>query len=147
MLSKISLCLLLAVIAFSASVPCTQYQASKNGNATDCSISRVDANTISWGARINFNVNFSWSAKSVANVLADMGSPRLPISPSKSNCDTKAGTYTKGQSVIVNCTQSFSTIPVGYANVITAFDGDDYPLGFSMKVPLSMPNVLNLLRQ
>jgi hypothetical protein len=147
MLSKISLCLLLAAIAFSASVPCTQYQASKNGNASDCSISRVDANTISWGARISFNVNFSWSAKSVANVLADMGSPRLPISPSKSSCDTKAGAYSKGQSVIVNCTQSFSTIPVGYANVITAFDGDDYPLGFSMKVPLSLPGILSLLRE
>lgn len=139
MLGKLSLCLLLAVVAFSASVPCTQYQASKNGNASDCSITRVDALTISWGARINFNVNFSWSSKSYANVLADMGSPRLPISPSKSSCESKAGSYTKGQSVLINCTQSFPSIPVGYSNVITAFDGDDYPLGFSTKVPLSSP--------
>lgn len=142
MFNKIMISLALIAITLSASVPCTQYQASKNGNATDCSISRVDATTISWGARINFNVNFSWTAKSYSNVLADMSSPKLPISPSKSNCDTKAGTYTKGQSVLVNCTQSFSSIPVGYANVITAFDGDDFPLGFSTKVPLSIPNLL-----
>lgn len=142
MFRKVSLCLLFAVVALSASVPCTQYQASKNGNATDCSISRVDSQTISWGARINFNVNFNWTSKSYANVLADMGSPKLPISPSKSSCDSKAGSYSKGQSVLINCTQSFSSIPVGYSNVITAFDGDDYPLGFSTKVPLSMPNLL-----
>ena len=147
MLRKISLCLLFTAMAFSASIPCTQYQPSKNGNATDCSISRLDANTISWGARINFNVNFNWKTNSFGNVLADTGSPRLPIAPSKSNCDTKAGSYTKGQSVLLNCTQSFSSIPVGYSNVITAFDGDDYPLGFSTKVPLSLPNILNLLRQ
>lgn len=145
MIHKLSFCLLIAV-ALSVSIPCTQYQASKNGNATDCSITRVDSVTISWGARINFNVNFNWKSTSFSNVLADMGSPKLPIAPSKSNCDTKAGTYTKGQSVLVNCTQSFSSIPVGYSNVITAFDGDDYPLGFSTKVPLSMPHVIeNLL--
>lgn len=66
-----------------------------------------------------------------------MTSPRLPIGPSKSQCSTKAAKYTAGQSVLVNCTQSFSAVPVGYANVVTAFDGSDYPLGFSMKVPLS----------
>lgn len=138
---KLFLTFLLLSVAFSASIACTQYQASKNGNASDCSITRVDAKTISWGARINFNVNFSWSSKSFSSVLADMGSPRLPIAPLKSSCDTKSGSYTKGQSVIVNCTQSFDSIPVGYSNVITAFDGDDYPLGFSTKIPLSMPNL------
>lgn len=146
MLGKLSLCLLFAVVAFSASIPCTQYQASKNGNASDCSITRVDSLTISWGARINFNVNFNWSSKTYGNVLADMGSPKLPISPSKSSCESKAGQYTKGQSVLINCTQSFSSIPVGYSNVITAFDGDDYPLGFSTKIPLSS-NELNLQQQ
>jgi hypothetical protein len=142
MLNKIFICLVLVALALSASVPCTQYQSSKNGNATDCSISRVDSATISWGARINFNVNFNWTAKSYSNVLADMGSPKLPISPSKSSCESKAGTYTKGQSVMVNCTQSFSSIPIGYSNVASAFDGDDYPLGFSTKIPLSQPNNL-----
>jgi hypothetical protein len=141
MVGKLTFCLLLAV-ALSVSVPCTQYQASKNGNASDCSITRVDSVTISWGARINFNVNFSWTSKSYSNVLADMGSPKLPISPSKSSCESKAGSYTKGQSVLLNCTQSFSSIPVGYSNVVSAFDGDDYPLGFSTKVPLSFPNLL-----
>ena len=90
---KLFLTFLLLSVAFSASIACTQYQSSKNGNATDCSITRVDAKTLSWGARINFNVNFSWTSKSFSNVLADMGSPKLPISPSKSSCDTKAGSW------------------------------------------------------
>jgi hypothetical protein len=141
MLKRFSICLILAVAALSASVPCTQYQASKLGNASDCSISRLDSVTISWGARINFNANFNWKSNSFSSVLADMGSPKLPIAPTKSNCDTKAGTYAKGQSVLVNCTQSFSSIPVGYSNVISAFDGDDYPLGFSTKIPLSQPHL------
>lgn len=140
------LILALAVSAFTISVPCTQYQASKNGNATDCSINRIDENTISWGVTINFNVDYSWTVDSADNVLADMGSPRLPIAPDFSSCNTKEGKYTKGQSVLFNCTQSFSLIPVGYSNVVIAFDGDDYPLGFSTKIPLSAP-APNLQRQ
>lgn len=66
-----------------------------------------------------------------------MGSPRLPIAPASSKCQTKEGSYSKGQSVTVSCTQAFDSIPTGYANVVSAFDGSDYPLGFSMKVPLS----------
>jgi hypothetical protein len=142
MLGKLALCLFFIVAASSVSVPCTSYQTSKNGNAADCSINRVDSVTISWGARINFNVAFKWTDKSFSNVLADMGSPKLPISPSKTSCNTKAGSYNKGESVLVNCTQSFSSIPVGYSNVVSAFDGDDFPLGFSMKIPLSMPHLL-----
>ena len=138
MFNKFLIASLLIVAIFGVSVPCTQYQASNFGTASDCSISRVDSLSISWGARINFKTAFAWKTTSVANVLADMSSPRLPIGPTKSQCDTKAGSYTAGQSVLVNCTQSFSSIPVGYANVITAFDGSDYPLGFSMKVPLSL---------
>lgn len=138
MFNKFLIASLLIVGIFSVSVPCTQYQASQFGNASDCSIARVDSLTISWGARVNFKTTFSWKDTSASNVLADMSSPRLPIGPSKSSCSTKAGSYTAGQSVLVNCTQSFSSIPVGYANVVTAFDGTDYPLGFSMKVPLSL---------
>jgi hypothetical protein len=70
-----------------------------------------------------------------------MGSPRLPINPDSSKCVSKEGNYKKGQSVLINCTQYFSSIPVGYSNVISAFDGDDYPLGFSIKIPLSGPNL------
>lgn len=140
MFNKILICLIFVAVAFSVSVPCTPYQSSKFGTASDCSITRVDSLTISWGAKINFNASFTWSDKSYSNVLADMSSPRLPISPSKSQCATKAGTYTAGQSVLVNCTQGFTSIPTGYANVITTFDGTDFPLGFSMKVPLSEPS-------
>jgi hypothetical protein len=142
MLGKLTLCLFLIVAAFSVSIPCTSVQASKNGNASDCSITRVDSLTISWGAKINFNLAYKWTEKSVSNVLADLGSPRLPINPSKSSCSTKAGSYNKGDSVLVNCTQSFSSIPVGYSNVVTAFDGDDYPLAFATKIPLSLPHIL-----
>jgi hypothetical protein len=138
MFNKFLIASLLVVTIFAASVPCTQYQSSNFGTASDCSINRVDSLSISWGAKINFKTNYSWKDNSVANVLADTGSPRLPIGPSKSQCSTKAGSYTAGQSVLVNCTQSFSAIPVGYSNVVTAFDGSDYPLGFSMKVPLSL---------
>lgn len=125
-------------LSLSASVPCSIFQTSKFGNASDCSINRIDAKQLSWGVRVTFSSTYNWKNSSVANVLADMSSPRLPISPSKSSCTTKAGSYGKGDSVLFNCTQAFDQIPVGYANVLTAFDGEDYPLGFSMKVPLSM---------
>ena len=128
----------LIALAFTASVPCSVYQTSKFGNASDCSINRVDAKQLSWGVKISFSLSYSWRNNSISNVLADMSSPRLPINPLKSSCTTKAGSYNKGDSVLFNCTQSFDAIPTGYANVLTAFDGEDYPLGFSMKIPLSL---------
>ena len=73
-----------------------------------------------------------------------MTSPRLPINPTTSDCKTAPGSYKIGQSVLVNCTQAFDVLPVGYANVVSAFDETDYPLGFSIKVPLSMPLEANL---
>lgn len=132
---------LLVALALSVSVPCTQYQSSKFGTASNCTITRNSATSISWSAVINFNADFKWTDKSASNVLADMSSPRLPVSPSASKCETKAGSYSKGQSVSFSCTQGFDAIPTGYANVVSAFDGTDYPLGFSMKIPLSMPSL------
>lgn len=137
MLKTLTLCLALIALALSASVPCSIYQTSKFGSASDCSINRIDAKQLSWGVRITFASTFNWKNSSVSNVLADMSSPRLPVNPLKSSCNTKAGSYNKGDSVLFNCTQAFDAIPTGYANVLTAFDGEDYPLGFSMKVPLS----------
>ena len=134
---KILALAVLIIAATSASVPCTQYQSSKFGTASNCTINRDGPKSLSWSVQINFNADYKWTDSSADNVLADMGSPRLPIAPSASKCTTKAGSYTKGQSVSVSCTQSFDQIPTGYANVVTAFDGADYPLGFSMKVPLS----------
>ena len=144
MLKSIILAVLLAV-AISVSVPCTAYQSSKFGTASNCTINRDGPKSISWTAQINFSGDYKWTNSSSSNVLADMSSPRLPIAPSSSKCSTKEGSYSKGQSVPVSCSQAFDAIPTGYANVVTAFDGSDYPLGFSMKVPLSL--VLNLLRQ
>jgi hypothetical protein len=143
MLNKVVVALLVA-LAISASVPCTQYQASKFGTASSCSISRVDSLTITWGAQINFSADFKWADNSYSNVLADMSSPRLPIGPKASKCDSKTGSYSKGQSVLINCTQAFDQIPTGYADVVTAFDHTDYPLGFSLKIPLSMEEESNL---
>ena len=137
MLKTIVICLTFVAFTFAASVTCSTYQNSKLGNASDCSINRIDAKQLSWGVKISFSSSYNWKNSSVSNVLADMSSPRLPINPLKSSCTTKAGSYNKGDSVLFNCTQAFDAIPVGYANVLTAFDGDDYPLGFSMKVPLS----------
>ena len=134
---KATILALILIAASSASVPCTQYQSSKLGTASNCTINRDGPKSISWSAQINFNADYKWTDSSASNVLADMGSPRLPISPSSSKCQTKAGSYTKGQSVTFSCSQAFDQIPTGYANVISAFDGADYPLGFSMKVPLS----------
>lgn len=82
-------CTLIAISCYSVSVPCTQYQASTLGNATDCSITRKDSVTIAWGATINFKANSKWTAKSYSNVLADFSSPRVPIGPSKSDCVSK----------------------------------------------------------
>lgn len=90
------ICFALAVATFSISVPCVTFQTSKNGAASDCSIVRLDDNTLAWGVKISFNVDFSWNASSTYNVLADMGSPRLPVEPSSSQCETKVGKYTKG---------------------------------------------------
>lgn len=137
MLKSVILGLVLVGAVLSASIPCTQYQASSFGTASDCSITRIDAKSLSWGARVTFKAAFNWKDNSFSNVLADMGSPRLPISPSQSSCKTTPGSYKSGDSVVMNCTQAFDSIPVGYSNVISAFDGSDYPLGFSTKVPLS----------
>lgn len=136
-MKAILLCFTLTVLTFSASIPCVQYQASKLGTASDCSIERVDENTLSWGVQVNFKANYDWNDKSYYNNLGDMGSPRLPIFADNSQCVTKTGSYASGQAVILNCTQSFSVIPVGYSNLITAFDDSDFPLGFSTKIPLS----------
>lgn len=141
-MKSLLVCLSLTALALSASVPCTKFQPSKLGTASDCSITRIDDNTLQWGVQINFDADYKWTETSTYNVLADMGSPRLPVEADQSDCKTQVGSYTKGQSVLVNCTQSFSMIPVGYANVITAFDGADYPLGFSIKIPLSSSNSL-----
>lgn len=142
MLKSLILGLLLVSVALSASVTCTQYQTSKQGTASDCSIVRIDTKSISWGAKLTFNTTYSWGDKSYSNVLADMGSPRLPISPTKSNCTTKAGSYKAGDTVLMNCTQVFDSIPNGYSNVVSSFDGSDYPLGFSMKIPLGLADSL-----
>ena len=128
---------LIVIAVVSISVPCNQYQPSKFGTASNCTINRDGPKSISWSAQINFNTDYKWTQTSASNVLADMGSPRLPISPSSSKCQTKEGSYSKGQSVNFSCTQAFDSIPTGYSNVVSAFDGSDYPLGFSLKVPLS----------
>lgn len=78
------ICFALAVATFSVSVPCVTFQTSKNGAASDCSISRLDDNTLTWGVSITFNLDFSWNASSTYNVLADTGSPRLPVNPTSS---------------------------------------------------------------
>jgi len=137
MLKSITLTFLLVALAIAVTVPCTQYQASKFGTASDCSINRVNTLTISWGAKITFSLDGKWGDKSYSNVLADMTSPRLPQKPVKSSCVSPAGNYNKGASVMINCTQSFDAIPTGYVNAVNAFDDSDYPLGFSLKVPLN----------
>lgn len=139
---KYTVAAVLLAVAMTVSVPCTQYQASNFGTASNCTITRVDSTTISWTAVINFKVDFKWADNSYGNVLADMSSPRLPIAPKASKCESKAGSYTKGQTVSISCSQAFDQIPTGYANVVTAFDHTDYPLGFSLKIPLSSePNL------
>jgi len=143
---KTLLLAILAVSVLSVAVPCTTFGPSKNGNASDCSIVRVDGKTIQWGAVINFKLPYNWQEKSIDNVLADMGSPRLPINPDKSQCTTKTGSYKAGDKVLVNCTQVFSAIPAGYSNVITAFADNDYTLGFSTKIPLSFEEEGNLVK-
>jgi hypothetical protein len=132
------LCFLLAAFSFSASVPCTQSQASSLGTASDCAIDRTGATTLTWGAKINFKAAVKWTAASYSNVLAYPSSPRVPIGPSKSQCKSAEGSYTAGQSVLITCSQAFDDIPVGYVNAVSAFDNTNSPLGFSLKIPLSM---------
>ena len=107
MFDRVLIFSLLVIAVFTISVPCTAYQSSSFGTASDCSITRVDTKTITWGAQINFKAAFNWKDNSYSNVLADTGSPRLPIAPSKSSCKTTPNSYKAGQSVLVNCTQGF----------------------------------------
>lgn len=61
MFNKVLVASLLLIAAFSASVPCNAYQSSKLGTASDCSITRVDALTLTWGAQINFSAAYTWN--------------------------------------------------------------------------------------
>ena len=66
-----------------------------------------------------------------------------PIYWRTSKCETKAGRYSKGQSVLLNCTQKFDAIPVGYFNVIGLLSNGEYPYGIYTKIPLSSLNLKN----
>lgn len=138
MFNKVLLASMLVITILAASVPCNTLQATKLGTASDCSINRDDSKSITWGAKINFNASFTWSEKSYGNILADPTSPRLPVPPTSSKCSTKSGSYSSGQSVLINCTQGFDSIPTGYSNVVSAFEGADYPLSFTIKIPLGL---------
>ena len=143
MLKAILVGLVLVFGAMSASTPCISQGTSKMGSASDCSLSRNKL-VLTWGAKITFKVNYTWRDDSFDNILADNTSPRLPIAPEKSDCSTKAGAYKAGDSVMINCTQSFEAIPTGYTNNIDAFKGVDYPLDFGMKIPTSFEDEANL---
>jgi hypothetical protein len=66
-----------------------------------------------------------------------------PIYWRTSKCQTKAGRYSNGQSVLLNCTQTFDAIPVGYFNVIGIFANGENPYGIYTKTPLSSLNLQN----
>ena len=58
---KITIFALIFVYSLTVSVPCTQYQSSKFGTASNCTINRDGPKSISWSAQINFNADFKWT--------------------------------------------------------------------------------------
>ena len=119
---RLTLAVILIVGLTAASVPCVQNKASTIANASSCSMSKPNATTLAWGAQINFKSAFTWTEKSWSNALGDPKSPRLPYRPLSSSCNSHPGSYTAGQSAVINCTQTFDAIPSGYANLISAFE-------------------------
>jgi hypothetical protein len=67
-----------------------------------------------------------------------MEHPRFPYFPAGSQCETKYGKFYSGQSVLMNCTQGFDDIPVGYVNQMIFLEDSSMPLGVAMKIPLGM---------
>ena len=93
---KTALLLLLVSVVLTANVPCTQFQDSKFGTASNCTITRLETNSIQWSTIIHFTTDFKWTNSSTSNLLADLSSPRLPVNPSASKCETVEGSYKKG---------------------------------------------------
>lgn len=119
---RLTLAVLLIVGLAAVAVPCVQNKASTIANATNCSMSKSNATTLVWGYQINFKSAFTWAEKSWSNALGDPKSPRLPYRPLTSSCNSHPGTYSAGQSAVINCTQTFDAIPAGYANLVSAFE-------------------------
>lgn len=97
--------LLLLSIALGDSIPCIEQDLSSLAEASDCSVSRLDSTSISWGVNITFTGDVNHREDNWLNLLADIEHPRFPYWPVGGKCDTAYGKYTSGQSILINCTQ------------------------------------------
>jgi hypothetical protein len=99
--------LLLSLITLLSSLVCVEVEPSYLASASNCTISKLDDNTIKWSAVLTFQGDVSHRADNWFNLLADMEHPRLPYFPTGSECTSQFGTYYNGQSATITCTQSF----------------------------------------
>ena len=58
---KVSVLALLLIAVSSVSVPCTQFQSSKFGTASNCTINRDGPKSLSWSVQINFSTDYKWT--------------------------------------------------------------------------------------
>ena len=112
--------------------------------AADCSVERIDTYGLSWGLRIIFTDEAEHRSDNWFNLLADIEHPRLPYFPASSQCESKYGKYYGGESVVINCTQGFEALPVGYVNQMIFLEDTVSPLSVGTKIPLSMENQLTV---
>jgi hypothetical protein len=92
--------MLLLTLALSMNVPCYQYLASKLGTVSNCTIDRLDSQSIAWTVQINFNATFNWTNSSFHSVLVNLQDlNQKPIKAVASQCTTTPGLYSPGQSV------------------------------------------------
>lgn len=128
----------LALLVICCASICVEVEPSFLAEASDCTISKLDEQTIKWGVKLTFLADVEHKSSNWINLLADMEHPRKPYSPIGSECTSQYGKYYEGQSVLLNCTQAFEDVPRDYVNAVYVLEDSVSPYGFSMKVPLSM---------
>jgi hypothetical protein len=143
MIKNIILTLILVGV-LTGNVPCTVTDESPLGDISDCTASKHDDYSLSWGVKISFKESADFRSDNWVNLLSDNVHPRFPYFPLGGECQTQYGKFEAGQSILLNCTQEFEAIPHDYVNTVLLFEDNALPLVFEMKLPLSQ--VKNHLR-
>ena len=71
----------LALLVLCCASICVEVESSFLAEASDCTISKVDEQTIKWGALLTFKADVEHKSGNWFNLLADMEHPRLPYFP------------------------------------------------------------------
>ena len=71
----------LALLVLCCALICVEVEPSFLAEASDCTISKVDEQTIKWRAFLTFRAHVEDKSGNWFNLLADMEHPRLPYFP------------------------------------------------------------------